>query len=330
MELLRIVAMLMIILHHANYWSLGAVGQADIQIAPAASILRMLIEQACTVGVNVFILISGWFGIRPSLKGALSILYQVFFYGVIILLAGMALGSPVPVKDVLYVFWGGGYYWFVTAYLGLYCFSPVLNAFVEKASPRSFKIVLAAFFIMEFALGWLTDLGSYNSGYSMVSFMGLYLLARYISIHCNGLKELGTRKCLIIYALATIIPLVGTILGPRYLNHNFSPYDYCSPFVIVASISLLVAFSRIQIKSKFINWTACSVFSVYLVHQHPMVAPYFKSFVQGVYSRMDVFSYFAFALAFAILILLVCVLIDKARIWSWHRISNAIASRSCN
>ena len=321
MELLRIISMLMIVLFHANYWSLGPVEPEDLVTSPLPSLARMVIEQICVVGVNVFVLISGWFGIKPTVKGALNILYQVFFWGVLILLVGLALGLPVPVKDVIYATVGGGYYWFVIAYLGLYCLSPVLNAFVEKASPKTFMMVLAGFLILEFAFGWLTNLGSYISGYSIISFLGLYLLARFVNLHCPRLKELRTGTYFIIFAIATFIPVIGAVLGPRFLNHNFSPYDYSSLFVITASLALLLAFSRFQIKSKAINWIACSVFSVYLVHQHPMVSPYFKSFMEGAYAKMNVFSYFAFALGVALVILAVCVIVDKLRIFTWKKIT---------
>ena len=304
--------MLMIVLLHANFWALG---NEEPEVA------RLVMEQICIVGVNVFVLISGWFGIKPSVKGALSILYQVLFYGVLILLAGLALGLPVPAKDVFHATIGGGFYWFVPAYLGLYCLSPVLNAFIEKASFKTYTAVLAAFFILEFAFGWATPLGSYDNGYSLISFLGLYLLSRYLNIHCPRLKTVSAWIYFLIFALATLLPVLGSVLGPRMIGRDLEPYCYCSPFVIAASAALLLAFSRLKIQSKAINWIAASVFSVYLVHQHPMVFPYFKSFMDGAYGKMNIFAYFAFAMGVALVILAVCVLVDKLRIFTWKKIT---------
>ena len=78
-ELLRIVAMLMVVFLHCNYYSLGEITPRLFHAEPCASFMRAFIEQLCVICVNVFILISGWFGIKASFKGAVSLLFQVFF-----------------------------------------------------------------------------------------------------------------------------------------------------------------------------------------------------------------------------------------------------------
>ena len=77
-ELLRIVAMLLVLFLHANYFSLGKVESIDIQSDLFGSFVKSFTEALCIICVNVFVLISGWFGIRPTLKGAMSLLFQVF------------------------------------------------------------------------------------------------------------------------------------------------------------------------------------------------------------------------------------------------------------
>jgi surface polysaccharide O-acyltransferase-like enzyme len=75
-ELLRIIAMILVVLVHCNYFSLGPVAPEAIAAAPLDSFVKAFAEQLCIICVNVFILISGWFGIRPSLKGVASFLYR--------------------------------------------------------------------------------------------------------------------------------------------------------------------------------------------------------------------------------------------------------------
>ncbi len=66
-ELLRIFAMLMVLGLHANF--------AALHVPDAYSILtfsgigRVLCQSLCIVAVNVFVMISGWFGIKPSMRG---------------------------------------------------------------------------------------------------------------------------------------------------------------------------------------------------------------------------------------------------------------------
>ena len=77
-ELLRIVSMILVLVTHACYVSLGAPLQEDISISFSSSLMRSLSESLSNVGVNTFILISGWFGIRSRLSRFVEFIFQIF------------------------------------------------------------------------------------------------------------------------------------------------------------------------------------------------------------------------------------------------------------
>ena len=79
MELLRIVSMLLVLLVHADYLSLGAPTTEDVATHPTESFMKMLVYSISTVCVNCFVLLSGWYGIRPKLKRLGEFLFQVIF-----------------------------------------------------------------------------------------------------------------------------------------------------------------------------------------------------------------------------------------------------------
>lgn len=320
-ELLRIIAMIMIVVFHCNYYSLGVPGKEEIISSPLLSFWRVFAEQICVVGVNVFVLISGWFGIKPSLKGLCSLLFQVFFWGAIILLIGLVLHLDIPVKSSLMVFWFGGYYWFVIAYIGLYVLSPMLNAFIEKASPKQFLTVLICFFTVEFIYGWFIDSDSFSGGYSIISFVGLYLLARYIRLHSAYLKTTKPVLDILVYFLMTLIPAIVSFVGIKNSWKQFFPLHYTSPFVITAAVSLLLFFSKFEFKNKFVNWIGCSTFCAYLIHQHPIIDPYFKSTMQHLAEAFPPASYSCIAVLLSALIVLASATLDKVRIKCWGKIS---------
>ena len=81
-ELLRIFAMMLVLLVHANYLSLGSVTQSEITTSPFGGFVRIFCEQLCIVSVNLFVLISGWFGIRPTLKKFATLLFQILFIAI--------------------------------------------------------------------------------------------------------------------------------------------------------------------------------------------------------------------------------------------------------
>ena len=319
MELLRIVAMLMILFVHANYLSLGEVTPDDLCVSPVNSLVRIILEQLCVVCVNVFVLISGWFGIKPSVKGALSLLYQVFFFSVVIIFLMQILGIPIQKDLMIKPFLFGISYCFVPAYLILYAFSPVLNTFVDNASPKQQLSVLISFFLLEFIYGWATDSANFGNGYSAISFIGLYLLARFLRLHAHRITQLKLRSYLLFYLLVTFIP----ICIYYFTGCAFNILAYTSPFVILGSVCLLLGFSRLRIESAMINRLACSSFSIYLVHQHPLVVPCFIDSMQSAYRMLGGTLYIVFVIVFAVVLGCLCIMLDKLRIISWKWICNS-------
>lgn len=79
-ELLRIIAMLFVVLHHANFPSLGVPTQSEFLQSPIWIGCRTIGESMTLVCVNIFILISGWYGIVYKKKGVLSLVFTSLFY----------------------------------------------------------------------------------------------------------------------------------------------------------------------------------------------------------------------------------------------------------
>lgn len=312
-ELLRIVAMLLVLLLHANYFSLGDVKLADVERFPLNSFCKAFAEQLCIICVNVFVLISGWFGIKPSLRGGLSLLFQVYFFHGLIVLFYLCIGITVPLRTIIIGFYFGRPYWFIIAYFILYAISPILNAFIQIANPRTFLSVLASFFIMEFAYGWITDVAAFNGGYTAISFVGLYLLAQFIRKYSCRLLKIGVFVNLLFYVLLSILPVILFFLS----KHKFNMIAYSSPFVIMASLFFFLAFNKMKISNKAINYLACSSLSIYLVHLHPLISEHFIFLMNLAYNTLGGFSYVLFVFIFAICFGLFCILLDKIRILLW-------------
>lgn len=73
--------------------------------------------------------------------------------------------------------------WFVKCYLGMFIMAPILNAFVEKLT-KEHLVQCCSLFIFQTIYGWFSNGAPYfEKGYSAFSFMGLYLLARYVRIY---------------------------------------------------------------------------------------------------------------------------------------------------
>ncbi len=132
-ELLRIIAMFMIIAVHADYWLFGMPDKPAISGSHLGSgVTRIFIEQLSIVGVNIFVGISGWFGIRPSAKSLLSFIFQILFFLISIYFIGVIVGlQQFSIKTLSQCFLFTHHHWFIKAYLALYIIAPVLNIYIK-------------------------------------------------------------------------------------------------------------------------------------------------------------------------------------------------------
>ena len=317
-ELFRLVAMMLVMLVHANYASIGDVAQSELLATPLSAIVRVVCEQLCIVSVNLFVLLSGWFGIRPTLKKFASFIFQVLFIGLSVTQICRLSGVEVPSRmfsDMLYF---GASYWFVPAYIILFWLAPVLNSFAEHASKRDFVSTLVAFYLLQSLFGWLTyDYGHFHQGYSALSFVGLYLLARYVRLHAEKLRAMAWWKHLLGYLLFTAIPAALSLAGLYFANKSYGATSYASLLVVGASVSLLLMFSKFHFQSKAINWLSASAFAIYLVHQAPGAMQLYYQLFDHSFDTMSGWLFIPFVFATTLAIALASILFDKVRMVVW-------------
>lgn len=322
-ELLRIIAMMMVLLVHCNYFSLGPVNPEDIAAAPLDSFVKAFAEQMCTICVNLFILISGWFKIKVSFKGLASFLFQVLFYNILIICTFNCTGNPISPNLIIVTLHN---YWFVPAYLILYAISPVLNAFIDNGTSKQYLTVIILFFLWEFFFGWATTIATdadsafFNAGYSAISFIGLYLLAGFLRKHCPWRFNIKAKSTILLYLLFSIIPAAIFIATKKNLQNT----SYCSPFVIAASVSFFLTFEKIKFSNSFINSLGKSAFAIYLIHMHPAVIEYYKELMRWAYDMLGGAAYLFAAVAFAVCFGLLCIAVDQLRILTWKPINGKI------
>lgn len=318
-EALRITAMMMVVLLHCNYFVLGDVDVVAIDTSPIESFFRMFWDQLCTPCVNLFILISGWFGIRPKLKGSISLLFQVVFYTVISVVICKIFGWEVSFDRIKAALTCQMAYWFIWPYLLLYITAPAFNLLVEKA-PEKVRGVILSLLTFEFALDWVVYYTGGGGGKSYIAFVTLYLIGRVLATREMEIKQWGKNTYLLLFFIMTLIPTVIAYFGEMFVHFQFGKSAYTNPFVIAASIALTLYFSKLHFASKVVNWLACSSFSIYLLHMNPLLAGHFKEIMYIVFGWCDssLTVYTLLALFLSLLLGLCCMFIDKMRIWLWN------------
>ncbi|MBQ5644481.1 MAG: acyltransferase family protein [Bacteroidaceae bacterium] len=219
-------------------------------------------------------------------------------------------------------------YWFVWAYIVLYIMAPMLNAFIEKSDKQTLKRFLVLFFVIQTIASIFANVGFYKAGYDPLSFIGLYLLARYFRLY----KENSCKYIyLFIFALCVLLNTLACFLPPFIgLSNGFMfniAYMYTNPLNIIGALSLLLFFTKLDFKSRAVNYIATSCFAVYLLHMHFCVRGYYIDTAKELYYKFSGISYFATIITLFVAVFIVSIILDRIRIICFNYLWNKYEKR---
>lgn len=334
-ELLRIVAMLLVLVVHADYLSLGRPSSAEMAAFPLPSLCRVFFQSLAIICVNVFVLISGWFQIRPSVKGGVNFLFQCLYMSVIVMVGCFLFGiiKFENTKDLLKllsqeIFFNYGGFWFIKAYLVLYILSPILNTFLRHAGKRTVLVTLICFYVLQSVWSPLHHFktGFYDAGYSPLSFMGLYLLANTVRRYYSDYKM--KQACYFFFVPLILMVIITSLSYYENVNVPYDMFAYSNPLVVCESLGLLMIFACIRIKTnKMINWVSASAFGVYLFHINPLVLPVYLKLIKDIYSNTHSLVTLLSIAGVILGVFILSILLDQPRKALWRYICRKISFR---
>lgn len=269
---------------------------------------------------------------RFKLKGLGSFIYQILYHSIVVLIIAFIIGASVPHSAIKQCLSLGCWFWFVPCYLGLYIISPVLNAYVENTSLKTQGRLIVLFFLFETLYGWLFSPDYFSGGYSIISFIGLYLLMRYLRGCEDIIERFNGWLYFLLFVFFSVIPAVIVLLGIQYGVGGLTTFltAYSSPIVIAASLFFFLSFARLKVKKgeRIIKWMASGMFAVVLIQMHPVVAPNFRALMRSLYISNTGITYTIIAIAMTCVILFFSVFFDKLRLFTWKKVSSGIDSFS--
>lgn len=328
-ELLRLIAMFMILTLHALHLGKRMPDSGELHVHTQSVVSQVVVEMLCLVAVNVFVIISGWFGLKFSWKGVSKIAFQCVYAGLICSFASWLYTGMIPKESLFCTLYVGAHLWFVPAYLGLMVLSPILNAYVEKASQKEFRNLLGIYFAFEMIYGFVwRDLALFSNGYSLLHFIGIYMLARYLYLYSEGWKFLTSKLAFVFYVLCVVFASVLIILGIEFgdnpnarelIGHMIA---YNSPLTILSAVFLFMAFVKMRsFQSRFINWAAGSCFSIYLIQESVPVSPLYRNYMENVINTSSGVLGFVLVGSLIFIIGWACIILDQPRVWIWKILS---------
>lgn len=287
MELLRIIAMMMVVMLH--YLGKGKLLDPLTGEISVNSYAGWLLESLSIVAVNVYMLISGYFLVnsRFRISRVAELICQVLFYSVLVevvlVVSGLVGKDVLTFNRVLEIIFPlqMEHYWFMTAYIIMYLFSPLLSVAVQHMEQKQLRNVifwLLIFFSVSKSL-LPVQLMIDRKGYDCVWFICVFLVAAYIRLYGIPFLEKGKGRGWLCYFAGIAGIMVITIvvrmvyLKAGILNHFIgSAFHYNHILNLVAAIGLFYGFLKMQISpegkpAKVICFIAPYTLGVYLLHE---------------------------------------------------------------
>lgn len=275
----------------------------------------MLLATGGRIGVNVFILLTGYFSYQSDfkIKKVVQIILQVYSSVFMIFLISLFLKDQIwKQKVLLFLNPLGSGLWFVREYLFLLIISPYLNKIIQVLSCSKIRqLLILGFVVLSFTPSFI-DLGFFQSNIFWFSY--LYLLAgtyrKYSALGVSTKTKLVLLLALLLTAISyfavTMIINVSSSIGIGEQN---------SIFIFSLSVFLFLFFELLPIKqSDSVNKIASLTFGIYLFHDFPIIRDELMSLIK--LSRISQFSIIhaaAYIIISALPVFIFCAILEYLR-----------------
>lgn len=269
-ELLRIIAMIMIILHHYTVYSGVMKYGTNLNV-----VISCFFRVGGKIGVNIFLLISGYFLIysKFSFKKFIKLVLQTIFYSIFITIIAISFfGKDLSNNDFIKVLLPicSNTYWFISTYCILYILSPFLNKFILGLAINQYNKLLIVLFIILSVIPSVLSNYYYDinqMGNNLILFIYIYLIGAYIRIYKEKIKiKKSSLKYYFIFSYMSIAVLMYFLILQKSKFTIVSEANYL--LILICSVSLFLIFLDLKLYSVIINNISRTMFGIYLLHDH--------------------------------------------------------------
>lgn len=287
-ELLRIIAMIMVVAHHLSYFGGVEFDQMSISVN---RLWTQFMVYGGHVGVDIFVLISGYFMISQKsikLDKIARLWLMMLFYSVgVYLVAVIFFEYPLTAKLLLIAFtpFLNEQWPFASAFLVLLLVAPFVNIVLNKINKSTFRVLLGVMIFLWVIIPTISTFDA-QSNY-LVWMVVLYAIAGYVRLYSEDFtKGAGFYICggiivaLLSYASAVVFDIAGLKhqMFAQYATH-FSGMQHAN--IVLWAILLFIGFVKLADKKcdekeskifsgkcgRIINLVASLMFGVYLMHE---------------------------------------------------------------
>lgn len=265
-ELLRLIAMYMIVRIHANMYLY------NFYTGSLGNVFNGAVNGICNTGVTCFILISGYYGIKFDFKKLVKLECMMISYSLLetsVLcfmfpeqMKGAALLEQVTKSVLPFI---SRKYWFYSCYICLFLFSGYIDKLIEKLSQTELKkLLLISLFIFSvlptvFYFEIVPD-----NGKGLVQMLMVYMIGRYIRLY--GSWRLTRKKALLIIGVLWMINGISHELPIKFggIYHHLCKDNSITNLVI--AVVLFSLFKEMSFRSHLVNKVSRCIFAVFALN----------------------------------------------------------------
>lgn len=322
-ELLRIIAMIMIVFHHFAIHGGFAWESSSISLT---RLWYNFIIMGGKIGVDVFVIISGYYLINNDsgnfkLNKLAKFAGQVCFYSVSLYLVFCSVGiCEFELKSLVKALFPITFsqWWFASTYFVLYLLHPFLNKLLHALDQPLYQKFLLLLIVCWSVIPTFTT-SSFQSN-SLLWFMALYSISGYIRLY--GLSsKFATKHYFVAFIISTLLTYFSsvafTILGNRWeIFSEKATYFYGQEKITTLSISLclFMVFATMKINYQpWINTVSSATFGVYLIHDNNFVRPFLWRSLFRNAEYQECILLIPYSIYAVTIIYIVCTMIDLLR-----------------
>ena len=324
-ELLRIVSMVLIIMHHFSV-------HGTFPFTPDLTFNKVFLQVfglGGKVGVVAFVMITGFFMVSSSFKlhKFAKLVGQIWFYSIVMLGVAMGLGlDTVTSKNTMLALLPiGAMSWFAQNFLVLYLLTPLINRILHWLQHKYYVILLALatliWFVIPTALNLWPNLPHSTFGFKHIfSFVVFYSMGAYIKLYGSRItKKMGIALSCIGVTGAVAGDILVDVLAmtdPTYMKQifYFTKNDY-GLFQLLLGVGLFIVFLKVKITYRlWINTIASTTFGIYLLHDNKLFLHHMWDNVFGTYQYYDSTFLPLYAICIVAIIFVIGMIVDYGRL----------------
>ena len=339
LELLRILCIILIIMHHYHVhggfpspgWENFSIPYTFIQIA------GLFGRASCAV----FALITGFFLISSNGKNhyrkVVTLIAEVVFYSVVIafILYIFKLVPLTPkdlIKSFFPLFWNIN--WYILYYILFYFLVPFINPWLRSMNRKQYTLLVMILFIMYSVIPTIINTWLFSE---LDFFLVLYIIGGYIKLHIYKKVTYKNQYNLLLGLLSMLCmaPITfGLDFGSYMLkssalvSHLTPIQDIYSVFSLSSAIFIFLYFANLNFTSKFINRISTTVLGIYLIHDNEFLRPYiWEKLSPNIHFMMNPYLHMFLKVS---CVFILCILIDLLRQITVGRIFENWFYRNCD